>query len=91
VNTAGGYFLLPERLLPLERDEPDFFLLEPELDDFDFDLAAGFFAAERFVVVFEPDEREALLAGAAVGGGGVAAGALAEAERVRPPATATRG
>src|SRR6266496_5546390 len=73
-----------ERVLLLERDDGDF-------------LAAGFFAAAflvvvRFFVLVEPPELERLLPGEAAGGGaGVAAGALAEAARVRPPATATNG
>ena len=83
---SGRYFLrLEELLLLFERDELDFFFLVELEHDRRLGLrlrterAAGFFAFERLVVV-EPLEPEALLAGAAAGaGGGVAAGADAEA------------
>ena len=68
-----------------------FFLADDFALALDFERAAGFLAAERLVVV-EPLELELLFTGAAAwGGAGVAAGALADAARVRPPATATSG
>ena len=55
-------------------------------------FAGAFLVVVRFFVVAEPPELERLFAGAAAGGGvGLAAGALADAVRVRPPATATSG
>src|SRR5215212_8662955 len=107
VECLPDYFCLPpdERLpaaaredVERDRDEVDLAPLE-RAGDF-------FFVVERLVVVEplerDPPEREPLdrelpdaalsFAGVAAGAGaGVAGGALAEATRVRPPATATRG